>query len=1019
MANLTLGLDLGSNSIGWALLDEDGGKLVGTGVRVFPEGVDRDATGAEIPRMQQRRAARAMRRQTARRARRKKHLREVLVEAGLLPACAALPRAASERDAWESEQFIDADPITLRAKALSERLEPHALGRALLHLGQRRGFRSNRKADRARKKENSAILSEISALGREMGDRTLGQYLAHVRGDDPGRYHLSRLRGRHTHRDMYEREFEAIWAAQQRYYPALLTDPLRERIHRIIFFQRELRAPSPGLVGRCELEPRLPRCPRADRRAQRFRLLQEVNNLRVLDTATRAERRLTDEERAKLIAFLGKKKERTFDEIRKHLFAQYEGVRFNLEAGERKKLKGMPADAELAGKSMVGKAWHSLSPDDRDRIVAAILDDEEARLRHLLVAAGLEEALAPRLLDKINLEDGHASYSLHAIKRLLPHLERGLPLTSRDPSVPCAFREAGYGMPWEHVAETHPYLPDPPLLTNPLVRQALHEVRKVVNAILRELVYRPGHTLARIHIELAREVRGTAEQRRRLSHGMREREAERASAAERIREHGIKPTRDAIDRYILWQDQGGNCVYSGRQIGIAQLFGGEVDTDHVLPYSRSLDNSLMNRVVCFRSENADKGDRTPYEWLAESRPDSYEQVLQRARMLPYPKLKRFLQKSVELTDFFARQFVDTAYITTQVHQYVQCLGAKVLCPKGQHTAELRWQWGLDTILAELADSPAWRAAGDLRPGEKNRADHRHHAVDAIVIALINQSRLQQLAAIRRAGGTHATGEVLPEPWPHLRDDVKRTVAEINVSHRVRRRVSGALHEDTIYGPTEKPDVYVHRKAVEALSLNEIDRIRDPVIRRIVSARVRDFGLDPGRGKAAISTEVWKAPLLMPSGVPIRRVRLLKPEKSIVPIRTGTAYVKPGEQHHVEIFETDANAKTTRYARFVNRLEACQRIRDHMPLVRKSDPDRPEARFVMSLCTGDLLWTEFDGCERLVVVQTLVSTQPRVHIVDAKDARPSAKKKNIGKSVNALRARKVTVDPIGRIRWASD
>jgi len=767
MANLTLGLDLGSNSIGWALLDEDGHRFLAMGVRVFPEGVDRDASGAEIPKMQQRRIARAIRRQIARRARRKSALRRLLVEGGLLPPIATLPRDHPERCAWESAQFAEADPYTLRARALRERVEPHQLGRALLHLAQRRGFRSNRKTDRARKKENSAMLAEISDLARQLGDRTLGQYLAELRGGDPARYHLTRLRGRHTQRDMYEREFVAIWAAQQPWHPHLLTEALRTRIHEAIFFQRELRAPSPGLIGRCELEPRLPRCPRADRRAQRFRLLQEVNNLRVLDMTTRAERKLTDEERQRLVAFLSRKKERTFDELRKHLFTQYESVRFNLEAGERKKLKGLPSDAALAGKGMIGKTWYALTEEHRDRIVAAILDDEGERLRHVLTEAGLDQELAARLLEQIELEDGYASYSLHAIKRLLPHLEQGLPLTSRDESVPCALRAAGYVMPWDRAVESRPFLSPPPMVTNPLVRQALHEVRKVVNAILREFVYKDGHTLARIHIELAREVRGTAEQRRKLSLEMRKREAARAAAADRIREHGVKPTRDAIDRYILWEEQGGNCVYSGRQIGIAQLFGGTVDIDHILPYSRSLDNSLMNRVVCFSQENRAKADRTPHEWLAGSDADRYQEVLQRARVLPYPKLKRFYQQSVELTDFFARQFVDTAYITTQVHQYVQCLGAVVLCPKGQHTAELRWQWGLDTILSELADSPAWQATSALRPGEKNRADHRHHAIDAVVVALMNQSRLQQLAALRRSGGTVATGEVLPAPWPHF------------------------------------------------------------------------------------------------------------------------------------------------------------------------------------------------------------------------------------------------------------
>ena len=1043
MADLTLGLDLGSNSLGWALLDEEGGRIVAAGVRVFPEGVDRDTSGAEISKMQQRRIARAMRRQIARRARRKRRLRRALVDAGLLPEAALLPRTDPQRSAWEDSAFRAADPYELRARALTTRLEPYELGRVFLHLAQRRGFKSNRRADRAQRKEQSPMLEEINTLAAELNGRTLGQYLAELRGTDPKCYHEVRLRGRHTQRDMYEHEFDRIWAAQAPHHPTLLTDERHKELKDVIFFQRNLRPPSPALVGRCELEPRLPRCPRADRRAQKFRLYQEVNNLRLIDSSVGVERALTPDERQRVLDLLRRKKDCKFEDLAKLLFPDHpDNIRFNLQRGDRKALKGLPIDVALAGKKFIGKAWHSLSEDVKDRIVASIVhpatppkprsnksdsgppspndrDPEKEHLQVILKEAGLDPDLAPRLLDGVPLEDGYASYSVHAIKRLLPHLEAGLPLTSRDPQTPCALRAAGYLMPWEHVAERRPMLPEPPPVTNPLVRQALHEVRKVVNAVLRELVYRAGHTLARIHIELAREVRGTARERAQRSREMREREAQRKQAAERIREQGVRPTRDAIDRYLLWEEQGGVCIYSGRAISLAQLFGGEVDVDHILPFSRSLDNSLMNRVVAFRAENAAKGDRTPQEWLAAD-PQKREQVLQRARHLPYPKYRRFLQRDVSLDDFFARQFVDTTYITTQVHQYVRCLGADVVCSKGQHTAELRWQWGLDTILAELPESPANDAAADLPPGQKNRADHRHHAIDAIVIALNGRQRLQQLAALRRAGGTAATGEILPEPWPDFRASVRAAVQTIHVSHRPRRRVSGALHEETLYGPTQTPGEFVVRKPLTALSLSEVERIRDPAIRRLVTARLKQFGLEPGRAKGGrISPEVWAEPLCLPSGVPINRVRIIKKDQTITPIRGGTAWVKPGAVHHVEVFEFRRGPRTLRQGRFVSLLEATQRLRARQPIVQRTWPEHPDARFVMSLCPGDMLLPRWDSSERLLLVSTLVSTQERIHIVDARDARPSSKRCDVGKTPNSLQAIKVTVDPIGRIRRAGD
>lgn len=1040
MSDLTLGLDLGPQSIGWALIDEKDNRLIATGVRVFPEGVDRDTSGGEVSKNEQRRLARAIRRQHRRRAKRRRQLRGVLVEAGLLPGVAARDPDDPDRIAWERDAFQRADPYDLRRRALHEALEPHDLGRLLVHLNQRRGFRSNRKTDRERKKESEGILQEISELAADMGDKSLGEYLADQRGTDPVRYRLTRVRGRHTHRSMYEQEFERVWSAQQHHHPDILTDTLKTQIHRIIFFQRPLLPPSPGVVGRCELEPRLPRCPRADRRAQRFRMYQQVNNLRVLDTASNIERPLTNDERSTLLAYLCRAKSRTFDQIRRRLFEQHASVRFNLERGGRTKLEGMPTDAVVAHKSRFGPGWHDLPEGIKDRIVSAAIDDDEDRLRYLLGEVGAAPDLAETLLE-VPFESGYSSYSLHAIKRLLPHVEGGMPLTSRGPDVPCALREAGYLMPWEEVPQQQQYLPGPnkegfPDLTNPLVRQALHEVRKVVNAILREYVHRQGHHLAQIRIELAREVRGTAEQRRRRAVEMRRNEKRRDEAATHLQEAGVRPSREAITRYLLWEEQGRICIYSGRPIGFNQLVGGEVDTDHILPYSRSLDDSMMNKVVCFRSENTrgpdgrGKGDRTPHEWLANADPDKYEQVLQRARcFLPhaYGKYKRFAQESVELEDFFARQFVDTTYITSKVHQYVRCLGADVVCSKGQHTATLRHHWGLNTILETLGDSPSWEAAA-LPPGKKNRLDHRHHAIDAVVVGLTDRSRLQTLAAIRRRGGTRRTGEVANEPWPAFREDVEQAVRGIVASHRNRRRVSGGLHEETIYGPVRDdagepvPGRFVVRKPVEELSCSEVLSIRDDVVRKKVIDRLQQFGIEPGRGQAKPPPDVWREPLWMNENkrVPIRRVRLVRSDESVRAIRGGTSFVKPGRLHHTCIFEhKDARGRSRRYAKYVTLLEAKDRIRNRRAVVQRVDPDDRDAVFIMSLCPGDLLLAEFRGRERLVVVSTLVSTQQRIHIVDANDARPSAQKKNEGKTANSLCGRKVVIDPIGRIRWAND
>lgn len=1025
MAGLTLGLDVGSNSLGWALIDESLGVIHGTGVRVFPEGVDREATGAEVSKNAQRRVARGMRRQIARRARRKRQLRRELVAAGLLPGLALQPPSGAERRAWEQEQFRIADPYTLRKRAAAgERLAPFDLGRVLLHLGQRRGFLSNRKADKRENKDNSEILKEISELAAQMGDQTLGAYLSDQRGEDPTQHHLTRIRGHHTRRDMYESEFDVIWTVQQSNHPTIMTDVVRKKIRQCIFFQRPLLPPSASLIGRCELESRLPRCPRADRRAQKFRMYQEVNNLRVIDTAARCERPLSSEERQKLIRYLASAEKRTFDQIRKHLFKQSESILFNLERGGRSKLDGLSSDATLAHKTLFGKRWEQVPEEIKDRIVAAIIDDNVERLREALSDSGESKPTADVLLDSVNFIEGYSSYSLHAIKKLLPSLERRLPLTSRTPDVPCALREAGYLMPWEHVPGSEPFLPEPPRVTNPLVRQALHEVRKVVNAILRELIYRHGHTLQHIRLELAREVRGTAKQRAQRTLDMRSREVARDRAADRIRELGNKPTRDAIDRYLLWQEQGETCVYSGRPISMAQLFAGEVDIDHILPYSRSLDNSLMNKVVGFRNENAAKGNRTPHEWLAAISPPRYEEILLRARKLPYPKSRRFFQETLDLDDFFARQFVDTTYITTQVFDYVRCLGADVLCPKGQHTAELRHLWGLDTILRDLRDAPAWAAAVELPPGEKNRLDHRHHAVDALVIALTNPSQIRLLAARRYLPPGKDVGPQDLSPWAGFRVHVAESLRAINVSHRVRRKIAGALHEDTVYGPTRKSGEVVVRKMLTALTCSMVPDIRDATVRQKVIDRLKSHGIEVGRGQdVKIPTNVWKEPLWMneEKQIPIRRVRLIRREQTVLPIRGRTAYVKPGNTHHLCIFErVQPDGKKKLVIEFVTVLEALARVKRHEPIVQRVHPEFPDARFIMSLSGSETVLLEHSGATSLYRFDTAAATSKQMwfrhHTAGGKSSLNIGR---VSKKPGTLSVVKVTVDPIGQIRYSHD
>jgi CRISPR-associated endonuclease Csn1 len=486
---------------------------------------------------------------------------------------------------------------------------------------------------------------------------------------------------------------------------------------------------------------------------------------------------------------------------------------------------------------------------------------------------------------------------------------------------------------------------------------------------------------------------------------MRAREARRSAAAERIRENGDKPTHRKIDRYLLWEEQDKVCIYSGKAISLAQLLGGEVDFDHVLPYSKSLDDSLQNRVVCFRSENAAKGQRTVYEWLAESNPQKYQQILQRAAKLPLAvrnrKRPKFSEKTCELNQFINRQLTDTAYITSAVVDYVKCLGVDVLGAKGQLTAELRHQWGLNEVL---------RNDGlDL----KNRDDHRHHAVDALVIALTDRSRLQQLA--KRRGD-----DELPRPWKSFRQDVETAINSINVSHRVRRKVAGALHDDQPFGATPDPTVFVKRKPLVSLSPSEIEKIRDQTIRSIVVGKLKEDGIDFGRGKKIDDSRFRRVlgNITMPSGVPIKKVRLLSNDKTIRRLTEGGhAFVKPNSTHHIAIFELPDGKRELVP---VSMLEAIGRIKAGIPVLQRTHPQKPSAKFILSLSANEMVLLEHDGREGLYRFDTAAGTSGQMWFRFHTAAGKSSEKLGIvSKKPNTLKARKVTVDPLGRIRWAND
>ncbi|MGD9546400.1 MAG: type II CRISPR RNA-guided endonuclease Cas9 [Candidatus Krumholzibacteriia bacterium] len=1074
MARYILGLDLGPNSIGWAMLEADPetGEPVGffdtsaaqhppMGVRVFEAGLDNFDTAKEQSLNQARRTARSMRRNHARRNARKKQLRSLLTEAGLLP-----------EDQNQLDALFRSDPYQLRAMALSQAVEPHELGRILLHICQRRGFKSNRKGGKA--KDDEGILLEIGQLEKdikEAGCKTLGQYLDKIARSGQGP-DIARIRKRHTRRDMYEQEFEALISSQREFHPELLTPDLVEKIHETIFFQhpfevteeRRNRAPARANLHRapsvrpCPFEPGELCCPKGDWKAQQFRIFKEVANLRVSEHFGK-ERDLAPNEREAVLSLLSIKDKVKFDDLRKALFklGLDPDARFNLERGDRKALLGNSVEHKLSvafGK----KKWADVADETKTALRWGIVhgEDQDLLVRQLC-GAGLERDSAVKLAPWTPA-DGYLGYSLKAVENLLPHFEMGAGEYQ-------AVKEAYPDRRVFDAMERLPPLSSPDLpqelenLTNPIVRRALVEVRKVINALLRE------HGLPqRIVVEMAREMKQGTEARKKYTKMISDREESRKEAAEHVAEFGGNPAyRDDINRWLFWKEQGEICLYTGRPIPASELFdGGEWEVDHILPRWRSLDDSQMNKVLVHRSANLDKGNRTPAEWLGPDS-DRFREVIRRAQKqidngkkaeVPFPdaKIAKLKKLSLDEEAFALRQLNDTRYLTTLVVQYLGLLyppelrtGEKAIqtC-RGGLTAELRRQWGLNNILPPLYNADGNEVVSEKKDADgnplKSRDDHRHHAIDAVVIALSTRRFLKRYQDYWKVKDSSKSGKDpdFPKPWAEIRADVRDHATSITVSHRVMRKLSGALHKETFYGPARdregnlKVDSFVTRKDLSALSGSVVPNIRDEVIRHIITRRLEERGWD---GQAKALPKGWHEPALcMPAGMPIRKVRIEKTIKNTAILKHRIAEL--GKNSHMEIVaskECDISGRSLKlWAAVIPAMEAARRIRKaKQPAVCKDQGN--DKKFVCSLARKESVQALNPKTGEMVVCviqnisgSDLLSNRFDLLIRDARDSRRA----DIGnkspfqriasfKVWNELMVKKIQVDPLGRIFPAND
>ncbi len=1095
-----LGLDIGTTSVGWAVIDSRNNKPVGlrqAGVRIFEAGVEGDIeSGRDASRAAGRRNARLQRRQTWRRADRLRRTFVELQRHGLLPDGAFDSAARHELllklDAELKVKHVPKDderaaqllPYLLRSKGVIEPLTLLEFGRALFHLAQRRGYRSNRKTDqkpdtdsddeldatgeppkkRAKRKSKATaeqtsartlnadqsandstasgkedalkVKESISRLQQEMGTLTLGQFFATL---DPLKH---RIRQRWTGREMYLAEFERLWTEQSKHHPEL-TAEVKRAIHRAIFHQRKLKSQK-GLVGKCELEPKRRRCAQALPIAQEFRIRQQVNHLKLRE-ANGYERFLEADERNALIERLKNQQSLSFAKAREGLG---KGAKFTVELDENgeDKLVGDRTTNRL--RPIFGVAWDEFSEAQREQIVYDVLhfQDAEALARRAKRAWNLAPDAAKKLANT-QLEPGYARHSKRALTKLAEQLRQP---SAKDPQAGKSYMEAreaaGYGT--SKTTAVHDLLP-PVLksmsqLRNPAVCRALTEVRKVVNALIRKFG-KPDV----IRVELARDLKRSRKNRQEVSKANDMQRKSRERAKQRIlSEVGIaEPRRSDIEKVLLAEECGWQCPFTGDSISMQSLLGPQpqFDVAHIFP-RRYLDDSFVNKTLCRADVNRHRmHDLLPTQAFGQDA-EKWDDILNRVRQfmkrtgrVGFQKLERFQMTEVP-DDFVSRQLNDTRFTTSFAADYLACLYGG----RWDESGRLRIQASTGGITAHLRNE--WRLNSILGGGEKTRDDHRHHAVDAVAIALTSpgtQTMLQAAASRAASRFDRRPFAEVEEPWSDFLPQVREIILAIDgvrqaVSHRVNHKLEGTLHADTLYSPlkTHADGSTAHhvRKMLHKLSLTEVtgDKIVDPIIRELVQQqfeRLKGTGLkDPAKAFADPGNHPY---LTSKKGglIPIHKVRLavdVKPKTVGKGHRERFVAPTGGSNHHtVIIAELDEAAHEKRWHDFpTTRLDAYARWSENLKAKTDGDVIRrdwgPGHRFKFVLFIDDCIAMKDDsGVERIYRVANL--SKGDIQLQDANDARDAktlkAEKARIRVSAKQLKdreARKVCVTPLGEI-----
>ncbi len=1003
-----LGLDIGIGSVGWAVLrnqpDGEPDRIWDLGVRIFDR-AEQPKTGASLAAP--RRDARSARRRLRRHRHRLERIRYLIEQSGIMSV-------ADIQKMYMIGGFAKS-PYQLRAEALERPLTREEAVRVLIHLAQRRGYKSNSMAEAAKdEKETGKVKIAIEENRRCMeqhGYRTVGEMMFRderfwQKNPDGTRYHQTRNKAE-DYRFTVERsavvdEVKQIFAAQRNVGVTWMSEDMEAAYLSILESQRSFDEGPGGdspfrggigeKVGFCTFEPEEQRAAKATYTFEYFKLLQDLNRMRLTGMGMLPQP-LSGEQREILKTAALHSASLSYGQIRKKLNLDddvyfnelYYGDKSREEAEKRKWPQMQSYHKMRTALDKVGKGAISTLTEEQLNVIASILTQYKSDARRI---AALREAGVPVQFNEVLLPLSFSKYgslSIKAMRQLIPLLEQG---KRYDEACMQVYGDHRGLRPEQR--STKLFLHDIEEITNPVVRRAVSQTIKVVNAVVR--TYGPPDV---VRIELAREMSQNFDERRKTEKRQDENRAANERAKEQIAEYkGDRATGLDIVKFKLYREQDGVCLYSGKNLDIGRLFEpGYADVDHIIPYSRCFDDSYQNKVLVLASENRQKGNHLPYEYFGqdEARWHGYEVRVENL-IHNYRKRQKLLKRSMteeESADFIARNLKDTQYITRSIYNllrnHLQFADSKyskkpVQAVNGAVTAMLRGRWGVQKI----------REDGDL-----------HHCMDAAVLAATTPGLVQRLTEYNKRRETlqktpmgyidPVTGELVeqaeevrrdpfPKPWDLFHQELEARLDSVDPRHQIdllklstyesdeevkpvfvsrkpNHKVTGAAHAETIRSSKMGDGFTVTKMSLAKLKLNKqggIDGYYNPASDKLLYdallERLKVFG---GDGAKAFAEPFYKPKRDGTPGPRVDKVKICEKATVGLPVRDGIAangsmvridvfYVEDEGYYFVPIYVAD-----TKRAELPNKAVVAYKA--------YSDWREMQAQnFVFSLYSGDLV-----------------------------------------------------------------